>query len=318
MSTSTDKAETTGPADHEQRDRRLWGWMQLVRPPNLFSVPGDPLAGMALVAGSMTFAGVYAKAGGVILAALLLYAAGLVLNDWCDRHIDAVERPDRPIPAGLVPAGQALAAAIALMLAAIAVAGLILSPAAGLVALALAGLIVSYNAFAKRIPILGIPNMALCRSASILLGGAAVIDRAGGRSQWLWVAAVVIFVYIVLVSLVALHETDRLPAKWLLILLAAFPFLLLASGLQRLSGDGCPYVWVAWVLSALYLWHIVKSLWQNTVIERTPMFIGHLIRNLIFMQAFWIAAGGGFCFWLAGILLLWPLSGVVGKWFYSS
>lgn len=309
-------------ADSDWRDQRLWGYIQLIRPPNLFTVPGDPIAGLSLAShGFANIDGAPLKVIGSVLAALLLYMGGLVLNDWCDRDLDAIERPDRPIPSGLVPAGHALTLALLLLLGGVGV-GIGLSALAGqpqpaIVAIAIALLVLAYNSFAKKIPLIGIPTMALCRSGSLLLGAASVGLLHEGL-QYVWLAAVVLFIYIVLVSLCALHETERLPAKGVLVLLALFPLVLLTSGLQRLQGDGCPYVWAAWVLSALYIGTIVKTLWTATDPHITPRFIGHLIRNLIFMQAFWIAAGGFYCFWLAGILALWPLSGIVGRWFYSS
>ncbi|MEL6665062.1 MAG: chlorophyll synthase ChlG [Pseudomonadota bacterium] len=42
-------------------------------------------------------------AGGVILAGPLVCAASQAVNDWFDRHVDAINEPDRPIPSGRVP-----------------------------------------------------------------------------------------------------------------------------------------------------------------------------------------------------------------------
>ncbi len=45
---------------------------------------------------------------GLLLAASgMLYAAGVTLNDWFDRELDARERPGRPIPSGRVSAAAA-------------------------------------------------------------------------------------------------------------------------------------------------------------------------------------------------------------------
>jgi chlorophyll synthase len=40
---------------------------------------------------------------GVILAGPLLCATSQVVNDWYDRHVDAINEPDRPIPSGRIP-----------------------------------------------------------------------------------------------------------------------------------------------------------------------------------------------------------------------
>ena len=48
-----------------------------------------------------------------------LYCAGMVLNDYWDREIDSIERPDRPIPSGRVSPGYARNIAVMLLFAGI-------------------------------------------------------------------------------------------------------------------------------------------------------------------------------------------------------
>jgi len=40
---------------------------------------------------------------GVVLAGPLLCGASQVMNDWYDRHVDAINEPNRPIPSGRIP-----------------------------------------------------------------------------------------------------------------------------------------------------------------------------------------------------------------------
>lgn len=42
-------------------------------------------------------------AAGVLLAGPLVCATSQAANDWFDRHVDAINEPDRPIPSGRVP-----------------------------------------------------------------------------------------------------------------------------------------------------------------------------------------------------------------------
>jgi len=51
--------------------------------------------------------------GGVILAGPLLCATSQVVNDWYDRHVDAINEPDRPIPSGRIPGRWGFRLAIA-------------------------------------------------------------------------------------------------------------------------------------------------------------------------------------------------------------
>lgn len=42
-------------------------------------------------------------AGGVLLAGPLVCASSQAVNDWYDRHVDAINEPGRPIPSGRIP-----------------------------------------------------------------------------------------------------------------------------------------------------------------------------------------------------------------------
>src|SRR5262245_4430850 len=76
---------------------RRWAvYLQLGRVSNLPTVWTNVLAG-TLLTGVPVDAGVL----GVLLVSLsLFYVGGMYLNDAFDRHIDARERPERPIPSG--------------------------------------------------------------------------------------------------------------------------------------------------------------------------------------------------------------------------
>ncbi|WP_344946429.1 UbiA family prenyltransferase, partial [Actinomadura miaoliensis] len=93
--------------------------VELVRAPAALSVPGDVLSGAAAAGG---LRGVRGPAG-LAAASVCLYWAGMALNDYADRRLDAVERPERPIPSGRVRPGTALAVAAGLTGAGVALAG---------------------------------------------------------------------------------------------------------------------------------------------------------------------------------------------------
>ena len=55
---------------------------------------------------------------GVVLAGPLVCATSQVINDWFDRHVDAINEPHRPIPSGRIPGRWGLlATALGLLLA---------------------------------------------------------------------------------------------------------------------------------------------------------------------------------------------------------
>ncbi|MBM4030777.1 MAG: hypothetical protein FJ291_03225 [Planctomycetes bacterium] len=181
------------------RPSPLTTWCRLLRLPNLFTVPGDPLAGFMLATGGA----LDWRVAGAMATSLLLYSAGLLLNDYFDRHVDARERPDRPIPSGAVSARAVLAAGLALLVAGVAVAFAVGHGGVRAVAVVLALTIVAYDAMLKRVPCLGPAVMGCCRAASVVLG-ATFVARPMARD--VVAAAVIIWLYITVVSAIAARE----------------------------------------------------------------------------------------------------------------
>jgi 4-hydroxybenzoate polyprenyltransferase len=177
------------------------GWLELIRPPNLFTVPGDVLAGAAL-------AGLSVKRMPALLLAvavsMMLYLSGLILNDYVDRGRDARERPFRPIPSGRVNARQAQFVSLLLMTLAVFAswfAGIELLLAAAVLAV----LILAYDGPARRVPALGFATMGLCRGFNVLVGAGA----AGGLfARPPLVGALITTLYIVAVTSLAYTETE--------------------------------------------------------------------------------------------------------------
>ncbi|MCL8013155.1 SCO3242 family prenyltransferase [Streptomyces sp. AS02] len=153
---------------------RLADLALLVRAPAALSVPGDVIAGAAAAGRPL---GV--RTLGVIGSSVCLYWAGMALNDYADAAVDAVERPERPVPSGRVPRRTALAVAGGLTAA-----GIGLAAAAGGrrsvgAALPLAGLVWAYDLKLKSTSAGGFA-MAGARVLDVLAG--AVVPGAGAPS----------------------------------------------------------------------------------------------------------------------------------------
>ena len=177
-------------------------WLQLFRAPNLFTVPGDPLAGfLRASAGAAKFR---PELFPVILASLALYCFGLLLNDLMDFRVDLLERPFRPLPSGAVNRGAA--GAVAVLLAAL---GLGMCALAGPMTFcfgaALALAIISYNCGLKKIPVVGPLVMGTCRGLNVMLGA----TLAPPFSMLAFAAALVVVIYITAVSTLARMETSH-------------------------------------------------------------------------------------------------------------
>ncbi|MEP0964698.1 MAG: chlorophyll synthase ChlG [Roseobacter sp.] len=51
---------------------------------------------------------------GILLAGPIVCGMSQAANDWCDRHVDAINEPDRPIPSGRIPGKWGLWIALAM------------------------------------------------------------------------------------------------------------------------------------------------------------------------------------------------------------
>jgi 4-hydroxybenzoate polyprenyltransferase len=138
--------------------------LDLVRAPAVLSVVGDTLAGAAAAGHALT-----PRRALLPLASACLYAGGMALNDYADRHLDAVERPERPIPSGRVSEARALQVAVGLTAAGVGLAAAGGGPRALAVAVPLAASVWTYDTVAKE-HAAGPVVMAACRGLDVLLG----------------------------------------------------------------------------------------------------------------------------------------------------
>jgi 4-hydroxybenzoate polyprenyltransferase len=230
----------------------LRGYLELLRPANVVTAVADVLAGYA-VAGRANHRALPWLLG----ATVCLYAGGIVLNDFFDRRVDAIERPERPIPSGRVPASSAAMLGGAL-LAAGAAAAAQATRAAALIAIALAALIVLYDARLKRYSMAGPLNMGLCRGLNLLLGVAAVPAALAGR----WPIALIAVVYIAAVTVVSrgeVHGGRRGAATFALISLSGVLVALLMVGGRAARGVG---QFVVLALLAVLAYRVLPPFWR--------------------------------------------------------
>jgi 4-hydroxybenzoate polyprenyltransferase len=144
-------------------------------------VPGDVLVGAA-ASGQL---GNVSRTAGLVGSSSLMYLAGMALNDYADRDIDAVERPSRPIPSGRVSPEFALGFASALTAGSLALAVAADGRRALPVAWPLAAAVWGYDLFGKDTPVASL-SMAACRGLDVMLG-----SGTGGAAAALPAAAVV-------------------------------------------------------------------------------------------------------------------------------
>lgn len=217
------------------RSSRVWAYLQLARPANVMTAWADVLAGFAAVGGRLTLAGWTGTVDPVTLAWLLgattgLYAGGVVFNDVFDAALDAIERPERPIPSGRASRrGATLFGGVLLVGGTGAALQVSLSCAA--LAAAIAGAAVLYDAYGKHHPLVGPVNMGLCRGGNLLLGVSAM--PAALASNWYLGAIPVVYIAAVTVlSRGEVHGGTHRTGYLVLALIGAVIGSLLVLGLR--------------------------------------------------------------------------------------
>jgi len=331
-------------------------WLQLLRAPNLLTVPGDPLAGFLLAAGE-----VRPEAWTAMAASLCFYCAGLLTNDLADLEIDRAERPERPLPSGQVKKRTVLIVATMLFLAGELLCSLLGHIPAG-IGLVLIAAILAYNLKLKKISILGPLNIGFCRGLSMILGVSAAIFSAR-TPQYPSVMApttllnfpmmamppLILTLYIAVVTHLARREMETkqfglerwAPLGLLIVCLTGFVWLWFP-----VSSTSLMWKISEWTMLSILFWPlwfaifvaIIAGMKLGHAKDSAPAAIGLLISNLLFIQAFFawpmvglvignplffqitfMESGGGFNPWVSLCLLpLWPLNRLLARRFYAS
>jgi len=156
----------------------------------------------------------------------LFYIGGMYLNDAFDRKIDAVERPRRPIPAGLVGARSVFVAGYTMLAAGMLIL-IILSSLYGstfwgpFFATTLAAAIIFYDVYHKKNPF-GPVVMGLCRALVYAAVAFSLCGATCGDSPGLLSAALALWCYIIGLSYIARQENlSNVKNLWPLLFLLA-------------------------------------------------------------------------------------------------
>ncbi|MBM3479993.1 MAG: chlorophyll synthase ChlG [Alphaproteobacteria bacterium] len=132
---------------------------------------------------------------GVLLAGPLVCATSQAVNDWFDRHVDAINEPHRPIPSGRLPGRSGLHVAIAWTALSLAV-GALLGPwgfGATIAGLTLAWAYSAPPFRLKRDGWIGNAAVAVCYEGLPWITGAAVMGVAMPDARILILAALYSF-----------------------------------------------------------------------------------------------------------------------------
>ena len=279
--------------------------LQLMRPANIITSIADVLAGIA-VSGFLLHADFSAQY--VIPVTLLcistigLYGGGVVFNDVFDAELDKQERPERPIPLGIVTVWEAAILGIILLITGIITAA-IAGKISGLLALSIAIAAIVYNKWAKHHVIAGPLNMGLCRGLNLLLG-LSIVPAA--IPEW-WFIAFVPIIYIAAITMISRGEVHG--GSKSILYFAALLYSIVIAAILVLSYRKGMILWAV-VFLLPFAWMIFSALIKAIRVP-APQNIGKAVKAgviaLILMNAAWAAAFGFITLGFLIILLL-PLS----------
>lgn len=305
--------------------KKLLGLLRLARPANIVTAISDILAGVAIAfyalpaVGAITLSmfGRYEWLLPVLLLVVAtkgLYGGGVVMNDVFDAALDAVERPERPIPSGLIRKGAASAWGLGLLLAGIVAAGFVHWPQffslSFWLALATAGAALLYDGWGKHQNIFGPINMGLCRGLNLLLG-MSLLPEAVLHYWYLALVPIVFIAAITMISRGEVHGGKASTLKW-----AALLYILVIAAIATHAWMNDTFFVAAIFLFLFGIMNAVPLFRANA--NPTGPNIGKAVKagvlSLILMNAAWAAAFGAPQL-AVGMVLLLPLSLFLAKAF---
>ena len=284
-----------------QEENRIMPWLRLLRLPNLFTAPGDSLAGYFLA--SAFIGNKTVSLWTIVLLAVtsvFIYAFGVVMNDLVDYQEDCIHRPERPLPSGRINRQQATWICVQLWIIAsiccpgssISIFLLHIDSNSLFVFVVLFITIALYNMWLKHYRLAGSIAMGLCRGLNFLLGVTATGYGVSLGKIWpVFVPFAAITAYIAAVTWLADKENEEQNVGFVVQIPAIATAMAWFGTVLPLPEKTVALAIPAVVLvqTVFLLEQTAGKLYHNTV-EPNDMqrAIGALLRPLVFWQVTWI------------------------------
>lgn len=294
--------------------QRLTGFLRLMRPANIVTAIADILAGIIISGYLAVPAFSLLPVFLLVIVTIGLYGGGVVFNDVFDAELDKIERPERPIPSGLITARSASILGGLLLLMAIVTAAFVhsaeLMSLSVLLAVSIAIAALIYDKWGKHHSWWGPINMGLCRGFNLLLG-ISIVPGAVMQYWWLGFFPVIYIAAITMISRDEVHggkkKTLYAAALLYLIVLAAISWLAYTNGqLPKATG----FI----LLFAVMIFFPLSKAIKDPVAANIRQSVKAGVLAIILMNAAWAAAFGA-AGWALLILCLLPLSILLARLF---
>lgn len=289
----------------------LKGYLQLMRPANIITAWADILLGYA-AAGAVTMETHldFVALSWLILATTGLYGGGVVFNDVCDAELDAVERPERPLPSGRSSLLGAILLGTTLLAIGI-IAAAMVSKLSAILAAIVATTALLYDKWGKHKTVFGPLNMGACRGGNLLLGVSAIPEAVGDR----WYLALIPIIYIAAITAISQGEVRGGKKTTGIVAIALIGLVIsIAIGLGTLP----EYTLLITLPFLILFTALVVPPFTKAALTPSPELIQTAVKagvlSLIVLDA---TIAAGFSNWIYGLLLLalLPLSRFLARIF---
>ncbi len=252
----------------------------------------------------------------LILSTSGLYGGGIVLNDFFDAALDKIERPERPIPKGIVTKSESLYLGLFLYSLG-AIFAFLVNYTSGFISIFIIFLTIIYNKFSKHHAILGPINMGMCRAFNWLLGMSVIETFYPTFILW----ACIPLIYIAGITYISRAEVHFDKGNNLIVGLGLYLFIILAIALAALSKNAKMGIIIFFMLIPFIVFYfnmvlkpVLLAINGNGKPELIRKSVKSAVIGVILVDASVIVIYQGFIFGFI-ILLLIPISKYISQKF---
>jgi 4-hydroxybenzoate polyprenyltransferase len=280
---------------------RALGLIRLMRLANVVTAVADVLAGIA-ISGYFSGSGVYLPVLLLCISTIGLYSGGIIFNDVFDAGLDAIERPERPIPSGMVSLTEATAFGTLFFGIGIGAAALFQTESL-IIAILIVLACLSYNRWAKHYTVWGPINMGLCRGLNLMLGMSILTPEI---ENW-WFLGLIPLVYIASITIISRGEVHGGNRKMLRIAAVLYTIVIISILGVSASMQNIALTLIFLIPFVLMIFRPLLTAFKLPSAENIGKAVRAGVIALILLNASWAGAFGTWQLALLIVILL-PLS----------
>lgn len=282
-------------------------YLQLIRLPNLFTLPSNILVGFAIASSLTLTITSFVQVLLLVTISIFLYCVGLVLNDLFDYNIDKKERPDRPLASGKISRKIAIVLVTIFSVIALSLSLLVSVPTFG-ISLVLIALIFGYDKYLKNTQA-GPFTIAAARVMNVMLGTSASFNNIDSFPQFVILVFVltITFVYVSLIGFISKYEVQGFSENIKLYLIRVVIAGIISS-IAMFTFIGF-FKYESLIILALFLLIMIKAVYriQNKDSIGIQQCIQKMIMSIIVLDSTYLSGIIGLEVGLAVLLLIAPL-----------